>query len=206
MSVFHIYKGDDFVSVTSDTSHIFANEGEEVMQAKKTTFLPSNNLILASSGHTAFFLKYYQAVHLMVNQSDPYRVNEIAPELMRQAWQAFHREEDVIQPDHTPGGTMLYQLGYSPGKDEFCGWRYYSGDEFEPEEMPTEWVQPVRQEALESMETNQELRERAAAVFRATKEVEEKKPKEERVAIGGTVWMHTMKRDAYGAERLHVFE
>jgi hypothetical protein len=206
MSVFHIYKGEDFVSVTSDTSHIMAQSGTEAMHAKKTTFLPSNNLILASSGHTGFFLKYYQALYLRMEQSDPYRVNDMSPALMQRAWGLFQQEEDVVPDTNGPGGTMVYQLGYSPDKDEFCGWRYYSGDEFEPEEMPTEWVQPVRQEALESMETNQELRERAAAVFRATKEVEEKKPKEERIAVGGTVWMHTMKRDAYGAERLHVFE
>jgi hypothetical protein len=206
MSVFHIYKGEDFVSVTSDTAHIMAQNGTEAMHAKKTTFLPSNNLILASSGHTGFFLKYYQALYLRMEQSDPYRVNEIAPDLMRRAWRAFQREEEVVYPEHTPSANIVYQLGYSPDKDEFCGWRYQSDDNYEPREMPTEWIQPANEKAMDEMAGRPELRERAAAVFRTLKEVEEEKPKEERIAVGGTVWLHMMKRESYGAERLHVFE
>lgn len=206
MSAFCIYTAEDFASVASDTAHTWAASGEKVLYAKKATFLPPKNMILASSGHTGFFWRYYQALSLGLDGESVAALNEACPALMRQTWEQFQREENVIEPEMGEGGTMLYQVGYLPDKGEFGGWRYYSGDGFEPKELPTMWAQPDREPAVEAIKQQRGLRSQVTAYFRAMKQVEGEKPPAERVGVGGTVWLYTLKPNAFGAEKLHTFE
>lgn len=215
MSAFYILKEDDFVTIVSDTLNVTSQEGDgipmiggqrvqsPVSHMKKTATLPTKNMLMASTGFSAFFLAYYQTVCLQVPGNDPVGVNEVCPPIMQKLWRQM---KGGLDTGETPGGNgqMIYQMGYSPSEDRFCGWRYHSEKDFEPQPMGREWIQPMSDEAKAALTSQADPQNRAISFFKCLKEME--REGEMKIGVGGTVWMHTLRREGFGIKRLHTFE
>jgi hypothetical protein len=180
---------------------------EPAVFAEKTYQIPHMDLLIASSGFTAFAMEWRWTVTFKCKKTDIEELNEVAPELMRQTW-----ERSKLKHNHPVGqtpaaeGAMLYHFGFAPSKGRYTGYRYYSEDGFEPKEMPKEYVQPINDEVREVVETKEPLGTRMVNFFKRAKTLDDQKPPAQRIGVGGEVWLRTLSGKGFSAERLHVFD
>jgi hypothetical protein len=166
-------------------------------------------MIVAVSGFGAFMAEWNAQLKFNCTEMDIADLHEVAPKMMREAYHRFMlTATPAVGEAPGPGGTKVYHAGYSARCGKCVAYGYYSGDDFEGEEITSEYVQPISEEIQAVFTRDQDLVERIVAFFERVYELNRQSPPDEPVGIGvgGEVWLHTLVEGQIDTRRIHVYD
>ena len=208
MSAFYIAPAKSRVYVATDTLCVRADDFTPLTFGHKSFAVPHLNTIVGVSGFGAFMAEWKAQLKFNCTEMDIADLHEVAPKMMRDAYHRFMlTATPAVEEVRGPGGTKVYHAGYSPRRGECVAYGYYSGDDFEGEEITSEYVQPISEEIQAVFTRDQGLVERIVAFFERVYELNQQSPPGESVAaVGGEVWLHTLVEGQIDTRRIHVYD
>ena len=157
---------------------------------------PHIGMVIAGTGIAPIVTRFYMTVvgDLVVN--DVVHLSEFAPAILRRSW------EDMKSELWEGATVTIYTFGLSEDDGEFAGYAYRSTANFEAQPIghgramkPVTSIEDL--EAVDSLPAFVALARKQQAQDRAS-------PRNERVGIGGDLWIYLLKKSEGGALSLQI--
>jgi hypothetical protein len=209
MSAVYHKVADKAVITAADTYSIRADTGEPLKLADKFIPLPHLNMVLTGTGYHGFLLEWYRALQREAAPIDVEHLNEFTPGLLQETWLRFKRKTDLPESPPGSGGSKICHLGYSERKERFVGYYYDLKDDFAPTAVRPgqEYLMPKMEGVHDALlEGDYTPQEQVIAFFRRAKELDEQKPVEERVGIGGEIKFLKQTQQGHVCLTIHRFD
>ena len=209
MSAVYLRVTDEVVITAADTYSIRAKTREPLKLADKFIPLPHLNMVLTGSGYHGFLLEWYQALQREAAPVGIEHLNEFAPGLLQETWLRFKRKSDLPETPPGSGGSKICHLGYSERKDRPVGYYYDLKDDFAPTVVQpgNDYLMPKMEGVHDALlEGDYTPQEQVIAFFCRAKELDEQKPVEERVGIGGEINFLKLTQQGHACLTIHRFD
>lgn len=187
----------DRVSVATDTLALLESGRTPKQFTKKAFAVPHMQCIVTGTGIMQVLHRYYMNLLDGVVATDVDQLNDIAPKVLSQI------SKNVDPPEGL--STTIYHLGYSESEQQYVAYHLHSGYDFQPRriEQPRSF-KPADPKAKQGIDRNAEFPDMAVQVIKNLKEIDDDRPNEERLGIGGEVQLRVMAGSPPETEIQHL--
>jgi hypothetical protein len=185
MSALFFQVQPDQALVATDTLALDEMSRTPCQFTEKAFAVPHMRSIVTGTGVMQVVQRYYANLLNGVVADDVDELNNTAPDVLRQIERNVSPPEDI--------STTIYHLGLSESEGRYVAYDLHSGYDFEPQRIEHEVAfKPADPEAAEGVDPDSPFPERAVQVIENLKEIDDARPDEERIGIGGEVQLRAM--------------
>jgi len=189
--------GEDNLILATDTLAT-TPEGTPSFFTSKATHVPHLKSLIMGTGVGGFANRWANQVAASMVLSGINNLDYHTPKALRDLWKAYRAEHDV--PDGIT--TTVYHFGLSEDDGRMCGFAYRSTDDFSSEQLDYGW----RFKPECTVPDGDDIGAIIEAMMREQRQIQETRPLNERVFIGGEAILHHLMPGSYAAYNLFRFE
>ncbi|MEO9607873.1 MULTISPECIES: hypothetical protein [Alphaproteobacteria] len=197
MTSFICMMGEDQVILATDTLAT-TPDGTPSFFTSKATHVPHLKSLIMGTGVGGFANRWASHVAASMVLSGINNLDYHTPSALRGLWEEYRKEHDV-PADIT---TTVYHFGLSEEDAKMCGFAYRSTDNFLSEPLNYGW----RFKPECSVPDSDDMAIIIETMMREQRQIQETRPLNERVFIGGDAILHHLVPQSYAAYNLFKFE
>ncbi|HKU74444.1 MAG TPA: hypothetical protein VJR02_11030 [Pyrinomonadaceae bacterium] len=193
-----IFHTDESQVFTATDTLATTPDGEPFSFTTKVFVVPHLRMLMAGTGVGGVLGKWFIAVHdrMIVRGID--NLDYHTPRILSEIWQS-HRQECSIPEDFT---TTIYHLGFSEETGLVHSYAYRSAENFRSESLSYGMRLKPECEIPEPYSFPMDIKK----MMDSQRAIQAKRPKEERIYIGGEIMIHHLTDQSFTVYVLDEFE